>query len=47
MINRIITDISDYILSDDIPEYGIDRVLGELARCGNQLVGDIKDYLVI
>lgn len=26
-------------------EYGIDRVLGELARCGNQFVGDMKDYL--
>ena len=26
-------------------EQGIDRVLGELARCGNQFVGDIKDYL--
>ncbi|MDE5597472.1 MAG: YdcF family protein [Lachnospiraceae bacterium] len=25
---------------------GIDRVLGELARCGNQFVGDIKQYLV-
>lgn len=26
-------------------DYGIDRVLGELSRCGNQFVGDIKDYL--
>lgn len=26
-------------------EYGIDRVLGELARCGNQFVSDIKEYL--
>ena len=26
-------------------EYGIDRVLGELARCGNQFVGDVKKYL--
>lgn len=26
-------------------EYGVDRVLGELARCGNQFVGDIKEYL--
>lgn len=26
-------------------EYGIDRVLGELSRCGNQFVGDIKEYL--
>ena len=26
-------------------EQGIDRVLGELSRCGNQFVGDIKDYL--
>ncbi len=26
-------------------EYGIDRVLGELTRCGNQFVGDIKEYL--
>ena len=24
---------------------GIDRVLGELARCGNQFVGDIERYL--
>ena len=27
-------------------EAGIDRVLGELARCGNQFVGDIKQYLL-
>lgn len=27
-------------------EQGIDRVLGELARCGNQFVGDIKGYLI-
>ena len=27
-------------------EYGTDRVLGELTRCGNQFVGDIKDYLI-
>jgi len=26
-------------------EYGTDRVLGELARCGNQFVGDVKEYL--
>ncbi|MBQ7337321.1 MAG: YdcF family protein [Clostridia bacterium] len=26
-------------------EQGIDKVLGELARCGNQFVGDIKRYL--
>ncbi len=26
-------------------EQGIDRVLGELARCGNQFAGDIKAYL--
>ncbi len=26
-------------------ERGIDRVLGELARCGNQFVGDIKRYI--
>ena len=26
-------------------EYGIDRVFGELARCGNQFVGDMKEYL--
>ncbi len=25
--------------------YGVDRVTGELARCGNQFVGDIKRYL--
>jgi len=28
-------------------EIGIERVLGELARCGNQFVGDVKDYLSI
>lgn len=28
-------------------ETGIERVLGELARCGNQFVGDVKDYLSI
>lgn len=27
-------------------EQGIDRVLGELARCGNQFVGDIMEYLL-
>ena len=27
-------------------EYGIDRVLGELARCGNQFIADIKKYLL-
>ena len=27
-------------------ETGIDRVLGELARCGNQFVGDIKQYVL-
>ncbi len=26
-------------------EQGVDRVLGELARCGNQFVFDIKNYL--
>ena len=26
-------------------EVGIDRVLGELTRCGNQFVGDMKEYL--
>lgn len=27
-------------------EQGIERVLGELARCGNQFTGDIKEYLL-
>ena len=27
-------------------ERGINRVLGELERCGNQFVGDVKDYLL-
>ena len=27
-------------------ERGINRVFGELERCGNQFVGDIKDYLL-
>lgn len=27
-------------------EQGINRVLGELGRCGNQFVGDIKEYLL-
>lgn len=27
-------------------EQGIDRVLGELARCGNQFAPDIKEYLL-
>lgn len=27
-------------------EQGIDRVLGELARCGYQFVQDVKDYLL-
>lgn len=26
-------------------EQGIDRVLGELTRCGNQFIGDVKNYL--
>lgn len=25
-------------------EYGIDRVLGELARCGNQMIDEVKEY---
>ena len=29
-----------------LQEYGIDRVLGELARCGNQFVGEIKEFLI-
>ncbi len=28
-------------------EQGINRVLGELARCGNQFVGDIKEYTAL
>jgi len=28
-----------------LTEQGIDRVLGELARCGNQFVCDVKNYL--
>ena len=27
-------------------EQGIDRVLGELARCGNQFTPDIKEYIL-
>lgn len=27
-------------------ETGIDRVLGELSRCGNQFVGDIKQFIL-
>lgn len=27
-------------------EQGIDRVLGELARCGYQFVQDVKEYLL-
>ena len=27
-------------------ETGIDRVLGELARCGSQFVEDIKQYIL-
>ena len=27
-------------------ETGINRVLGELARCGNQFVGDVKQYIL-
>lgn len=27
-------------------EQGIDRVLGELCRCGNQFTGDMKEYLL-
>lgn len=29
-----------------LSETGIDRILGELARCGNQFAGDIKEYLL-
>lgn len=28
-------------------QYGVDRVMGELARCGNQFVGEFKEYLDI
>jgi len=27
-------------------EYGIDRVFGELARCGNQFMKDVEEYLI-
>ena len=30
----------------DKTEAGLHRVLGELARCGHQFVGDIENYLL-
>jgi hypothetical protein len=40
-------DMSKSMMNTIRPTYqdGIDRVLGELSRCGNQFVPDIKRYL--
>ena len=44
----IVCPVSAYAITREnwfMSEQGIDRVLGELSRCGNQFSGDIKDYL--
>ena len=45
----IVCPVSCYNITKDnwfTTEEGIDRVLGELSRCGNQFVPDIKAYLL-
>lgn len=39
--------VNQYVTKDNwyTTEEGIDRVLGELTRCGNQFVTDVKNYL--
>lgn len=42
-----VVPVDSYGISSEnwyLQDYGIDRVLGELARCGNQFVGDIKIF---
>ncbi len=58
MNSRIISDISDFIFVADTPKMVDAIFLpggshptqpeyaAELARCGNQFVGDIKEYLL-
>ena len=48
-VNIIVSPVYCYNITKENwfeTEQGIDRVLGELARCGNQFVGDIKEYLL-
>lgn len=48
-VDFIVCPISCYNITKENwfqTEEGIDRVLGELSRCGNQFVGDIKEYLL-
>ena len=42
---EIFPDKSIIFKSKDYTDESIDRVLGELARCGNQFVADVKSYL--
>lgn len=47
-VSFIVCPVSCYNITKDNwfkTEEGIDRVMGELARCGNQFVGDFKEYL--
>ena len=47
-VSFIVQPVHCYNITRDnwyMTEEGIDRVLGELARCGNQFVADVKNYL--
>lgn len=45
----IVCPVEEFGINRDnwyLTEKGIHRVFGELARCGNQFVGDVKNYLL-
>ena len=47
-VSFIVRPVHCYNITKDnwyTTEEGIDRVLGELTRCGNQFVTDVKNYL--
>ena len=47
-VSFIVQPVHCYNITKDnwyTTEEGIDRVLGELTRCGNQFVTDVKNYL--
>lgn len=48
-VSFIVCPVHCYNITKDnwfTTDKGIDRVLGELARCGNQFVGDVKTYFL-
>ena len=47
-VSFIVCPVHCYNITKDnwyTTEEGINRVLGELSRCGNQFVADLKNYL--